>query len=403
MKAKTTGKKEILANAPFILKPLNDVGDLKLHLPSKVYSVISPRVAAAPTTTGFGGAGAMSRAKRGSKGSKSSGDTVQLHTAAGNVNSKANGSKNANNSNQYLSGARKAALSKTLNSIAALEKILQRANHNGLTKTATANLASITSSPLMLKLLAGGGGGGGGVGDFPTTTVFPLPTIPRINNNNHNSTSVQNQTTAGPKNDQPVGMGHRKRTNSNNSDLDTAPPNTRAGAKASAAVRRRDSALLSNRSTAKPPATAASGVKRKPLVDTSTPAKPQQQRQSSALPQLPNNAKNTNNVAVAKETVAKQKAAVVASNDDKLSDDSLPAKVPQIFLRRQPSAKTWKSWRNADDSYAYSDVQAYIDENELMSADKRAHIVRWIADVRSSQDAPRPRTGKTNNKPVADR
>lgn len=98
-----------------------------------------------------------------------------------------------------------------------------------------------------------------------------------------------------------------------------------------------------------------------------------------------------------REKQARLGQAANANTDDAASvAESLPAKVPANFLRRQPSAKTWRTWRRVDESDAYSDVAAYIADNELMSPEKNARIARWIADVGSSRadDVTRPRSVK---------
>ena len=60
---------------------------------------------------------------------------------------------------------------------------------------------------------------------------------------------------------------------------------------------------------------------------------------------------------------------------------SLP-RMPQGFtLERERTIKTWRTWRNINDSYAYSDVSKYIEENELLPEDKEKRISQWIDDV----------------------
>lgn len=48
---------------------------------------------------------------------------------------------------------------------------------------------------------------------------------------------------------------------------------------------------------------------------------------------------------------------------------------------RSGSARTWRTWRNVNDSYAYNDVQKYIQENELMDDEKAVWIKKWILEV----------------------
>ncbi|ESO85326.1 hypothetical protein LOTGIDRAFT_235825 [Lottia gigantea] len=48
---------------------------------------------------------------------------------------------------------------------------------------------------------------------------------------------------------------------------------------------------------------------------------------------------------------------------------------------RQKSAKTWRTWRDVNDSYAYTDVNKYIVDNELMTAEKAEWIRDWTVNV----------------------
>ena len=68
--------------------------------------------------------------------------------------------------------------------------------------------------------------------------------------------------------------------------------------------------------------------------------------------------------------------------------ESPPAPIPEELLQRQYSARTWRTWRHHDESYAYSDVDRYIEENELMDEEKIFFIKKWIVEVnRHSPDA----------------
>ncbi|KAL3892263.1 hypothetical protein ACJMK2_004487 [Sinanodonta woodiana] len=51
---------------------------------------------------------------------------------------------------------------------------------------------------------------------------------------------------------------------------------------------------------------------------------------------------------------------------------------------RTESAKTWHTWRDVNDSYAYTDVKRYITENELMDPEKETWIQKWISEVNKS-------------------
>ncbi|XP_050403621.1 uncharacterized protein LOC126819534 [Patella vulgata] len=48
---------------------------------------------------------------------------------------------------------------------------------------------------------------------------------------------------------------------------------------------------------------------------------------------------------------------------------------------RHKSAKTWKTWRDVNDSYAYTDVTKYIEDNELMTPEKETWIKEWADEV----------------------
>ena len=61
---------------------------------------------------------------------------------------------------------------------------------------------------------------------------------------------------------------------------------------------------------------------------------------------------------------------------------SSPARMPDGFkLERERTMKTWKTWRNVNESYAYCDVRKYIEENELLPEEKGERISQWIDDV----------------------
>ena len=54
---------------------------------------------------------------------------------------------------------------------------------------------------------------------------------------------------------------------------------------------------------------------------------------------------------------------------------------PDANKTRSGSARTWKTWRGVNDSYAYNDVKKYITENELMDEEKSSWIKKWILEV----------------------
>ena len=68
--------------------------------------------------------------------------------------------------------------------------------------------------------------------------------------------------------------------------------------------------------------------------------------------------------------------------------DSPPAPIPEELMRREYSAKTWRTWRHYDESYAYDNVDQYIEENELMDDEKMYHIQQWITAVARAQHEP---------------
>ena len=61
---------------------------------------------------------------------------------------------------------------------------------------------------------------------------------------------------------------------------------------------------------------------------------------------------------------------------------SPPAPLPDGFLLdRERTMITWKTWRNINESYAYCDVNKYIEDNELLPEEKEKRIYQWIDDV----------------------
>jgi hypothetical protein len=57
-----------------------------------------------------------------------------------------------------------------------------------------------------------------------------------------------------------------------------------------------------------------------------------------------------------------------------MQDDS--AGGPEV--ERSPSEQTWRTWRDVNDSYAYSDVRKYIKDNELMGSEKEEWIAMFV-------------------------
>lgn len=67
---------------------------------------------------------------------------------------------------------------------------------------------------------------------------------------------------------------------------------------------------------------------------------------------------------------------------EKMEEETLAlASANENSKPRSGSARTWKTWRHVNDSYAYSDVQKYIKENELMDDEKALWIKKWIIEV----------------------
>lgn len=60
-----------------------------------------------------------------------------------------------------------------------------------------------------------------------------------------------------------------------------------------------------------------------------------------------------------------------------LNGENLPSSVDE----KASSERTWHTWRDVNDSYAYSDVKQYIEENELMTKEKEEWIKKWVIDV----------------------
>ena len=65
--------------------------------------------------------------------------------------------------------------------------------------------------------------------------------------------------------------------------------------------------------------------------------------------------------------------------------DSPPAAIPSELKQRVYSAKTWRTWRHANQSDAYKDVATYIKDNDLLEDDKVRHIRDWIQSVEEAR------------------
>ena len=87
-------------------------------------------------------------------------------------------------------------------------------------------------------------------------------------------------------------------------------------------------------------------------------------------------------------------AALPEVDEDVVSQHDVPLKVDSPGKENDPkeskdnqrlsSAKTWKTWRDVNDSYAYTDVKQYIKDNELMDDEKEKYINEWIEQVGDS-------------------
>lgn len=68
-------------------------------------------------------------------------------------------------------------------------------------------------------------------------------------------------------------------------------------------------------------------------------------------------------------------------DEDKHTPNPLSMTNDSTSKPRSASARTWKTWRNVNDSYAYNDVHKYIKENELMDDEKSLWIKKWVLEV----------------------
>ncbi|XP_048730473.1 uncharacterized protein LOC125647719 [Ostrea edulis] len=55
--------------------------------------------------------------------------------------------------------------------------------------------------------------------------------------------------------------------------------------------------------------------------------------------------------------------------------------VPSSVDEKASSERTWHTWRDINDSYAYTNVKQYIEENELMTTEKEDWIKKWVVEV----------------------
>ncbi|XP_076456666.1 uncharacterized protein LOC143290969 [Babylonia areolata] len=67
--------------------------------------------------------------------------------------------------------------------------------------------------------------------------------------------------------------------------------------------------------------------------------------------------------------------------EKKTTPTSTVGPTPRNAAKRCRSGATWRTWRDVNDSYAYEDVEKYIEENELLPPDRVTWISQWIGDV----------------------
>ena len=56
-------------------------------------------------------------------------------------------------------------------------------------------------------------------------------------------------------------------------------------------------------------------------------------------------------------------------------------------VEKSPSEQTWRTWRDVNDSYAYTDVKKYIRDNELMGNEKEEWIKKWVLKVNAAMES----------------
>ena len=76
-----------------------------------------------------------------------------------------------------------------------------------------------------------------------------------------------------------------------------------------------------------------------------------------------------------------EKTSVVSHEKMEQEEKATPILSNETSKARTSSARTWRTWRNVNDSYAYNDVRKYIEENELMDEEKADWIKKWVIEV----------------------
>lgn len=102
-------------------------------------------------------------------------------------------------------------------------------------------------------------------------------------------------------------------------------------------------------------------------------------RQVGALRETPTS-KNDMSVTIETEKVPSE-VSHEKMEQDKITPNPLSLTNESTSKPRSGSARTWRTWRNVNESYAYNDVQKYIKENELMDDEKATWIKKWIIEV----------------------
>lgn len=138
-------------------------------------------------------------------------------------------------------------------------------------------------------------------------------------------------------------------------------------------------------------------IKQRPVAATADVSEMPSKRDGQNLPQLDGQQRRTLTVQMppiaigpGEDTVGGKggdvafRAAAVSPNQRAASP---AASVPETLRDRVRTAKTWHTWRDANESYAYSDVRKYMEENSLIDPEKEKHIEDWVATVADCRQA----------------
>ena len=108
-------------------------------------------------------------------------------------------------------------------------------------------------------------------------------------------------------------------------------------------------------------------------------------RQVAGLRETPTS-KNDHSVNIEHEHINVDRLSSPKSQE-KMDEDREPINTMSASSDVKPrteSARTWRTWRQVNDSYAYNDVKKYIKDNELMDPEKELWIKKWIIEVNSA-------------------